>query len=73
MIKHGIKRKVIEKKVTFMNGLRSEWMAVVPTVKAHEQFKAYYLAKLMGILKSHEGAVTKETNVVSSMGSLALI
>ena len=56
-----------------MNGLRTEWMAVVSTVKAHEQFKAYSLAKLVGILKSHESAVTKETNVVSSMQLLALI
>ncbi|XP_052620940.1 uncharacterized protein LOC128126844 [Lactuca sativa] len=48
-------------------------MVVVSTAKAHEQFKAYSLAKLMGILKSHESAVTKETNVVSSMGSLAII
>ena len=43
------------------------------TVKAHEQFKSYSLAKLVGILKSHESAVSKETNVVSSLGSLALI
>ena len=48
-------------------------MVLVSTMKAHEQFKAYSLAKLVGILKSHESAVTKETNVVSSMGSLALI
>ncbi|XP_052627139.1 uncharacterized protein LOC128133664 [Lactuca sativa] len=48
-------------------------MVVVSTVKAHEQFKAYSLAKLVGILKSHESEVSKETNVVSSMGSLALI
>ena len=73
MINHGIERKVIEQKVTFMNGLRSELMVVVSTVKAHEQFKAYCVAKLVGILKSHEGAMTKETNMVSSMGSLALI
>ncbi|KAL7591115.1 uncharacterized protein LOC111887420 [Lactuca sativa] len=73
MIKHGIERKVIEQKVTFMNGLRSEWMVVVSTVKADEQLKAYFLAKLVRILKSYEGTMTKETNVVSSMGSLALI
>ncbi|XP_052623195.1 uncharacterized protein LOC128128391 [Lactuca sativa] len=29
MIKHGIERKLIEQKVTFMDGLRPEWMAVV--------------------------------------------
>ena len=73
MIKHVIEQKVIEQKVTFMNGLRLEWMAVFSTVKAHKQFKSYSLAKLVGILKSHEKVVTKETKVVSGMGSLALI
>ena len=56
-----------------MNGLIPERMAVVSTVKAHEQFKTYSLAKLVGILKSHESVVTKEMNLVSSMGSLALL
>ncbi|XP_052620365.1 uncharacterized protein LOC128126460 [Lactuca sativa] len=73
MINHGIERKVIEQKVTFMNGLKSGWMAVVSTVKAHEQFKSYSLAKLVGILKCHESALSKETNVVSTLGSLALV
>ena len=72
-MKHGIGREVIEQKVTFMNGLRSEWKVVVSTVKAHEQFKNYTLVKLFGILKSHENEVTKEVKVVSGMGSLALI
>ena len=56
-----------------MNSLRPEWMAVVSTVKAQEQFKSYSLAKLVGILKSHESEVTKEAKLVSGMGSLALI
>lgn len=56
-----------------MNGLRSEWMVVVSTMKAEEQFKNYLLAKLVGILKSHERKVTKETKVVLGMGSLALV
>ena len=56
-----------------MNGLRPEWMAVMSTVKAHEQFKSYSLAKLVGILKSHESALAKQTNVVSSLGLLALV
>ena len=56
-----------------MNGLKPEWMVVVSTVKAHEQFKSYSLAKLVGILKSHESEMTKETKVVYSMGSLALV
>ena len=73
MIKHGIERKLIEQKVTFMNGLRPKWMAVVSTVKAHEQFKSYSLAKLVGILKSHESVVTKEVKVISGVGSLALV
>ena len=38
MTEHGIGRENIEQKVTFMNGLRFEWMVVVSTVKAHEQF-----------------------------------
>ena len=58
MMKHDIERKEIEQKVTFLNGLRPEWMAVVSIVKAHEQFKSYSLAKLMGILKSHDSTVT---------------
>ncbi|KAL7593349.1 hypothetical protein Lser_V15G31515 [Lactuca serriola] len=73
MIKHDIERKLIEQKVTFLNGLRSEWRAVVSTVKAHEQFKSYSLAKLVGILKSQEKIVLQEKNVVSSLGSLALL
>ena len=56
-----------------MNGLRPEWMAVVSTMKAQEHFKSYSLAKLVGILKSHESVVTKEAKVVSGMGSLALV
>ena len=73
MTKHGIGREVIEQKVTFMNGLKSEWKVVVSIVKAHEQFKNYSLAKLVSILKSHEDEVTKEAKVISGMGSLALV
>ncbi|XP_023734201.1 uncharacterized protein LOC111882066 [Lactuca sativa] len=73
MTKHDIGREVIEQKVTFMNGLRSEWMTCVSTVKAHEQLKSYTLATLVGILKAHESEVSKEAKVVSSMGSLDLI
>ncbi|KAL7604947.1 hypothetical protein Lser_V15G14522 [Lactuca serriola] len=73
MRKHNIGREVIKQKVTFMNGLRSEWIEVVSTVKAHEQFKNYTLAKLVGILKSHENEVTKEEKFVSGIGSLAHI
>ena len=46
---------------------------MVSIVKAHEQFKFYSLAKLVGILKSHESVVTKEAKVVSGVGSLALV
>ncbi|XP_052626862.1 uncharacterized protein LOC128133449 [Lactuca sativa] len=73
MVKNNLKHEIIEQKVTFMNGLRSEWKAFVSTVKAHEEFKSYTLAKLVGILRSHEEEVTKEMKVVSSMGSLALV
>ncbi|KAL7589973.1 hypothetical protein Lser_V15G41428 [Lactuca serriola] len=73
MIKHDIERKLIEQKVTFLNGLRPEWRAVVSTVKAHEQFNSYSLAKLVGILKSQEKIVMQEKNVVSSLGTLALL
>ena len=73
MVKHKIGRELIEQKVTFMNGLKSEWKAVVSTVKAHEQFKSYSLAKLMGILRSHEDEVAKEAKIVFRMGSLALV
>ena len=60
MIKHGVGREVNEQKVTYLNGLRPEWMAVASNVKAHEQFKSYSLAKMVGILKSHESVVTKK-------------
>ena len=60
MVKHKIGRELIEQKVTFMNGLNSEWKAMVSTVKEHEQFKSYYLEKLVGILRSHEDEVAKE-------------
>ena len=64
MLKHNIKHEIIEQKVTFMNGLRSEWKAVVSTVKAHEQFKSYTLVKLVGILRYHEDKVTKDVKLI---------
>ena len=51
----------------------SEWKAVVSTVKAHEIFKSYWLAKLVGILRSHEDEFTKDVKLFSSLGSLALV
>ncbi|KAL7603227.1 uncharacterized protein LOC111890346 [Lactuca sativa] len=72
-MKHGIRHEVIEQKVRFMNDPRLKWMVVVSKVKAHEQFRNYSLEKLLGILKSHESEVTKETKVVSGMGSLAMV
>lgn len=56
-----------------MNDHISEWKTLVSTVKAHEQFKSYALAKVLGILKSHEDEVTKEAKLVSSAGSLVLV
>lgn len=67
MMKHGIGRTLIEEKVTFTNGLKSKWMAVVFIVKAHKQFENYSLAKLIEILKSHESVVMKEAKVVIGM------
>ena len=64
---------MIEQKGTFKNGLRPEWMVVVSTMKAQEQFKSYSLEKLVGILKSHESVVSKEAKVISDVGSLALL
>ena len=46
---------------------------MVSIVKAHEQLKNYSLAKLVGIIRSHEDKVTNEVKVVSGMGSLALV
>ena len=46
---------------------------MVSTVKANDQFKNHTLAKLIGILKSHENEVTKEGKVLSGMRSLSLI
>ncbi|KAL7587416.1 hypothetical protein Lser_V15G40916 [Lactuca serriola] len=59
ILKYNLERRVIEHKVTFMNGLRSEWKVVVSIVKAHEQFKTYSLAKPVIILRSHEEEVNK--------------
>ncbi|KAI3505861.1 hypothetical protein L1887_28170 [Cichorium endivia] len=73
LLKYKIARTVIEQKVTFPNSLRSEWKAIVSTIKAHEQFKNYSLAKFMGILKSHEKEITSEAKATASMGSLALV
>ncbi|KAI3523775.1 hypothetical protein L1887_02171 [Cichorium endivia] len=55
------------------SGYVSSGIAIVSTVKAHEQFKSYSLAKIVGILQYHEEEVTKEVKPVSSMGSLALV
>ena len=46
---------------------------IIYVVKAHEQFRSYTLAKLGGILKSHEKEVMKEAKSVLNVGPLALI
>lgn len=73
MLMYNLQRKVIEEKVTFMNGLRSEWKSIVSTMKALEQFKNYSLMKQVGILKSHEKELMKEVKLVSCVGSLSLV
>lgn len=47
MMNHELKRTYIEHKVTFLNELKSEWKHILFTIKAHEHFKSYSLAKLM--------------------------
>ncbi|KAI3740017.1 hypothetical protein L2E82_30433 [Cichorium intybus] len=73
LLKYKIARTVIEQKVTFLNSLRSEWKAIVSTIKAHEQFKSYTLAKVMGIHKSHEKEITSEAKTTTGLGSFALV
>ncbi|KAI3767848.1 hypothetical protein L2E82_18277 [Cichorium intybus] len=73
LLKYNLARTVIEQKVTFLDGLRSEWKAIVSTIKAHEQFKTYTLAKVVGILKSHEKEIISEAKATTSLGLLALV
>lgn len=49
LMKYDLERSLIEKKVKFLQGLRSEWKSIVLTVKAHEQFKTYKLLQVIGI------------------------
>ena len=71
-MKNKIGRELIEQKITFMDDLKPEWKVVVSTVKAHEQFKIYSLANLVGILRSNKDEVTEEEKIVSGMCSLEL-
>lgn len=52
--------------------MRSKWKSIVSTIKAHEQFKNYSLAESVGILKSHENEVMKDTKLVTSFSLLTL-
>ena len=71
MLKDGMKREpLIKQKVTFMNGLKSEWISIVSTVKAHEQFKNYNLAKMVGIQRSHETEELDDVKSVPNVGQL---
>lgn len=56
-----------------MNGLKFEWMSIVLIVKAHEQFKNYSLATMVGILRSHETEVLDDVKYVPNAGPLAFI
>lgn len=73
MLKYGIKRESIEQKVKFMNGLKSERKSIVSTIKAYEQFRNYSLAKMVGILRSHETKVLEEVKYVPNVGPLAFV
>lgn len=72
-MKYDLDRKPIEKKVTFLQGLRSEWKSIVSTVKDHEKFKSYSLLQVIEILKSHEDEVTEVTKSITNVGPLALV
>ena len=72
MLKYKLERSSIEQKVTFLNGLKLEWKVMASTVKAHEQFRNYSLAKMVGILRSHEEEVLKD-NLISNLGTLAFV
>lgn len=56
-----------------MNALRSEWKLIISTIKAHGQFKNYNLARMVGILKTHETKVMGEVKPISNVGPLAFI
>lgn len=72
MLKHDLKRKSIEEKVTFLNCLRSESKYIARTVKAHEKFKEYSFSKMVGILKFHETEVLKDVKSIPNVGPLAI-
>ena len=57
--KYSLGRKPIEQKVTFLQGLKSEWKSISTTVKGHEQFDAYTIYELYGVLKTHEDDVVE--------------
>lgn len=57
--KYTLGRKLIEQKVTFLQGLKPEWKSISTTVKGHEQFDAYSIYEQYGVLKSHEDDVTE--------------
>lgn len=73
MLKHDLIMKVTEHKVTFLNGLRSEYKLIISNFKAHEQFKDYSLSKMVGIIKSHEKEVLNEAKNVSNVGLLTFV
>lgn len=52
-----------------MNGLKFEWKCFLSSIKAHEQFKSYSLAKMVEILRSQENEVREDAKFVPN-GSL---
>ena len=57
--KFELRRMPIEQKVTFLQGLKSEWKNISTTVKGHEQFDGYSIYEVYGVLKTHEDDVVE--------------
>ncbi|KAL4590457.1 hypothetical protein LXL04_003387 [Taraxacum kok-saghyz] len=70
--KYSLERKPIEQKVTFLQGLKSEWKNISTTVKGHEQFAVYTIYELYGVLKTHEDDVVESVKATPGGGNALL-
>ncbi|KAL4580202.1 hypothetical protein LXL04_016386 [Taraxacum kok-saghyz] len=57
--KFELGRQLIEQKVTFLQGLKTEWKNISTTVKGHEQFDIYSIYEVYGVLKTHEDDIVE--------------
>lgn len=71
MLKCDLKRSISKQKVTFMNAFGSDWKLIVSIVKAHEKFKNYNLARVLGDLKSHNNEFMGEVTLIPNSSSMA--